>query len=347
MRPCPSLPGTRPGGAFAVAVRAALAVAAALGAGGPAQAGEWSVEVQPVFLEIYGHDQHVLTVHRLDSGAGSDEKTGVLLDTDSELQYRTEIRWARPNWTWGLDFLWVRASQNAGPLTASPSGAIDEVAFEVADRSFASSDPNAVLFYNILEDTTIESWTLDLYGLKTVAETPSGTLRLQLGLRSADFDNDYRAVVGIRDVGGARLDASSNYDRMTGPLVGLSGEARWGKSALEAYLGQSVVIGAVELTGQARRFTGPFDFGEGATQAFFAEERFRSEKDVAIPITEVRLKWSRALGEHFALGLGLHASAWWEVPVPPGVVPGVDADEDLLENTIVFVGVLGSVKYTF
>ena len=130
MRPCPSLPGKGPGRACAVAARAALAVAAALGAGGPAQAGEWSVEVQPVFLEIYGHDQHVLTVHRLDSDAGSDEKTGVLLDTDSELQYRTEIRWARPNWTWGLDFLWVRASQNAGPLTASPSGAIDEVAFE-------------------------------------------------------------------------------------------------------------------------------------------------------------------------------------------------------------------------
>ena len=140
MRPCPSLPGKRPGRACAVAVRAALAVAAALGAGGPARAGEWSVEVQPVFMEIYGHDQHVLTVHRLDSDAGSDEKTGVLLDTDSELQYRTEIRWARPNWTWGLDFLWVRASQNAGPLTAGPAGAIDEVDGFEAIKALAVGD---------------------------------------------------------------------------------------------------------------------------------------------------------------------------------------------------------------
>jgi hypothetical protein len=241
----------------------------------------------------------------------------------------------------------VRASQSAGPLTANAGGGGEEVVFEVADQGFASTGPNQVLFYNVLEDTTIESWTLDLYGLKTVAETPSTTLRLQLGIRSADFDNDYRAVVGIRDLVGARLDASSNYDRMTGPLVGVAGEVRWGKSTLEGYLGQSVVIGSVQLTGQSRQFTGRFDFAEGAVPAFFAEELLRSEQDVAIPITEVRLEWSRKLGEHLAYGAGVHASAWWDVPVPPGVVPGVDGDEALLENTLVFFGVLGSVKYTF
>jgi hypothetical protein len=344
MRRFPSLQRTRRSRrADRVALGAALALAAAAG---PAHA-DWSVEVQPMFMEIYGHDQHVVTVHRTDPGGTFDDKTAVLLDTDSELQYRTEIRWTRPNWTWGLDFLWVRASQSAGPLTANAGGGGEEVVFEVADQGFASTGPNQVLFYNVLEDTTIESWTLDLYGLRTVAETPATTLRLQLGIRSADFDNDYRSVVGLRDVGGTRLDASSNYDRMTGPLVGLLGEVRFGKSTFEGYLGQSVVIGKVQLTGQSRQFTGTFDFAEGFMPDFFAEEILRSGHDVAIPITEARLKWTRRLGEHFAFGAGINAAAWWDVPVPPGVVPGVDGDEALLENTLVFVGVLASVKYTF
>lgn len=327
----------------AAAVPCLLAAAAALAAAVPAAAGEWSVEVQPVFMEIYGHDQHVLTVHRVDADAGLDEKRAVRLDTESELQYRAELRWARAEWTWGLDFLWVRANQGASVPDASAGGDVDEVVFEVADRGLVSTGPDEALFYGVLEDTTIESWTLDFYGLRTVAETPSTTLRLQLGVRNADFDNDYRAVVGLRGAGGVRLDASSNYDRMIGPLVGLAGEVRVGRGTLEGYLGQSVLLGTVELTGSQREFTGPFS----ETPAFVSQELLRSGEDVAIPVTEARLEWSYPIGEHLALGAGVHGSTWWDVPVPPGIVPIADGDEALHENTLVFFGVLGTVGYTF
>ncbi len=328
---------------FRSAVSAILA-AAALAAGGTAGAGEWSFEVQPLYMEIHGHDQHVLTVHR--AGGGLDEKSAVALDTDSALQYRGELRWAREKWTWGLDFLWVRADQEAAvPTAASSAGEV--VTFEVADRVFTSAGPGETLFYRVLEDTTVESWTLDLYGLRTLAETPDGALRLQLGIRNADFDNDYRAVVGIDGVAGRRLDSSSNYDRMIGPLVGLAGEVRFGRSVLEGYLGQSVVFGSVELTGSGREFTGPFSDSETDPPAFFAQELLRNTQDAAIPITETRIGWAYEFGEHLTVGAGVQASAWWEVPVPPGVVPGPGGDQLLHETTIVFFGVLGTVKYTF
>jgi len=308
---------------------------------------EWTVELAPVYMQAYGHDPHVLTIHEVDSGPAArvDTKTPVALETDDTFAYRGRFQVHRERWTWGVDFLWFVTTQNAGDRAAAAGGALDEVAFEVADRAFVSSAPEEVLYYRVLEDTDLEMWTVDLYGLRTLASTPDGAWRLQLGLRLGDFDNDYHAVVGIQDVAGSRLDASSNYDRMMGPLVGLQGETRFGKHSLAGYLGQSVLFGTAEkLAGLSREFTGPFS----ETPAFFAHESFRrDEVDVAIPISELRLDWRYQLSRRISVGAGVETSVWWDVPVPPGLEPTSGGDQVFSENTIVLAGVLGSVKYTF
>jgi hypothetical protein len=321
-----------------------LLIVLALGLGGAAdaRAADWTVELQPVFMEAYGHDQHVLTVHQITPA--SDTKTAVSLDTGDTFAYRGEFQYHGAQWIWGVDFLWFVTTQNADPRTAA-GGPVDKVAFEVADRTFTSSDPRQVLFYRVLEDTDLELWTLDFYGMKTLAERPESALRLQLGLRLGDFDNDYHAAVGIEGVAGARLDASSNYDRLMGPLVGLAGDAHFGKNSLTGYLSQSVLFGTAEkLTSTRREFTGPF----GPTPAFGDSEGIRREgQDVAIPISELRIKWAYQLTRRISLGAGVHSSVWWDVPVPPGVVPIAGGDSAFHENTIVLVGVLGAVKVTF
>ncbi len=335
---------------FRGAAAAVLALLLAPGTAGPAQAeeeGGWSVELGAVYVEAYGHDQHVLTIHELDLDASPpvDDKTAVSLDTDDTFAYRGEFQYARKTWGLGVDFFWFVTTQNVAPRRAAaggPAGPIDQVVFEVADRRFTSSRPGEVLFYDLLEDTDLEAWTLDLYGTRVLAEGPESAIRLQLGLRLGDFDNDYRAVVGVEGVGGVRLDASSNYDRMMGPLAGLYGEFHRGRNALEGYFGQSLLLGKVEkLTSMSREFTGPFS----ESPAFVASERFRTDQDVAIPITELRLDWRYRITEHLAAGLGAHASAWWDVPVPPGVVPAAGGDQALHENTVVFFGVLAAVKW--
>jgi hypothetical protein len=316
----------------------------------PAARGEgprWTVELAPVYMQAYGHDPHVLTIHEVDFGppVGIDRKTPVSLDTDDSFAYRGEFRHRRERWTWGVDFLWFVTTQNASPRRSSAGGTLDEVTFEAADRSFTSRDAGEVLFYRVLEDTDLEMWTVDLYGLRTLSETPAGAWRLQLGLRLADFDNDYHAVVGIEGTAGSQLDASSNYERLMGPLVGLEGQARFGKSTLTGYLGQSVVFGKAEkLSFLGRDFFGPFS----ETPAFHSQEVFRRDDvDVAIPISELRIDWRYQLTRRLSLGAGVQTSVWWDVPVPPGLVPGPSGDQAFAENTIVLAGVLGSVKYAF
>ncbi len=165
---------------------------------------------------------------------------------------------------------------------------------------------------------------------------------MQFGLRFGDFDNDYFAVVGEREVDGTELGASSNYAVMAGPLVGLGGDVRAGRNYIKGYIGQSVLIGSAELSNSSSDFTGPV-----GTPTPVSQQTFSKEQDVAIPITEFRVKWTYGLSKMVALGLGANTSVWWDVSVPPGVIPIEGGDEVLHENTIVFFGLVAAVELTF
>lgn len=330
-----------------------LLAALALTAGPPAFAGgRWSVSFEPLYVSVNGHDQHVLTVREGDLGAApaTDSREAVLLKTNGNLAPRLVVRWERPSWTFGADVFWFVTKHALTGRTASATGAGDRLAFEVADRDFVSTAPSEMLSFQILEDTELAAWNVDLYALRTLAETPTSSLALQLGMRNADFDNDYRAVVGIVGAGGRRIDASSNYGRMIGPLVGLVGTIEQGRGRFEAYLGQSLVFGEAELTNRARDFRGALETAvpvEGEIDSAFTDIRFRALDDVAIPISELRLGWRYRLGKRFELGAGMSVSVWWDVPVPPGVIPSTaGASSELLENTMVYSGLSAAIKMT-
>jgi hypothetical protein len=341
---------TRRRGLFDVALPGVLVIIVALGLGGASFAGDgkWSVRLEPMYMEVYGHDQHVLTIHEIDFGSTPqlDNRTAVNLDTDAGTAIRAELQYTKEKWGWGVDVFSLLTSQGVPDQSAAadgPSGPINQVVFETADRSYMSADPSQVLYYNVLEDTSLQMWTVDFYGIRTLADKPNSGIDLQFGIRFGDFDNDYRAVVGLRDAGGTRYDASSNYPRMQGPLVGLSGNVQWGKSSVQGYIGQSLLIGNVELTHTSRDFFGPF----GDEPAFFAQERLHTEKDVAIPITEFRVNWTYKVSKLLSLGVGANTSAWWDVPVPPGVTPIENGNQMLSENTLVLFGLAGAVVFTF
>lgn len=147
---------TKAFGRLALAVLPILWISAARS---PAHAAEqgWSLLFEPTLMDAYGHDQHVLTVHERDLGATPtlDRRTPVTLDTESGFAPRFEVRYGWEEWGLGLDFFWFDTSQGRPSQTAT-AGAVDEVVFEVSDRSFVSDDPGEVLVFEVLEDTDIK-----------------------------------------------------------------------------------------------------------------------------------------------------------------------------------------------
>lgn len=316
----------------------------AAAAAAPAAAGDWTLNLVPLQMEISGHDPHVLTLHRLDVAGAVDDKRAVALETDGGPAYRVEFQYHREAWSWGVDFFWFNTQQKVADLAVAAAGPGAPVEFEVADRTFTSTGPGETLFYRVLEDTDVAAWTVDFYALRTLAETDRSAVRLQLGVRNADFDNDYRAIVGVEGSRGLRFDASSNYGRLVGPVVGLLGEVRAGRHRFEGYLGQSLIMGDAELTSFRREFVGPFS---DTDLTVVGTEVLRRDEEVAIPISEARLRWSFDVTRWLALGLGADTAVWWDVPVPPGVAPIPGGDELLNENTLVFFGLAATAKLTF
>jgi hypothetical protein len=340
---------TRSGGKFAVTVLATLLLTAALMAGASSHAaeGKWTLKLEPMYISVYGHDQHVLTIRTTDNDPtpAVDNRTAVNLDVDGGLSYRFECQYNRGQWGAGIDFLWFtteHARQSHTAAAEGPSGTVDVVVFQVADREFRSTDPSEVLYYNVLDDTDLETWTADFYGMRTLTGTPGSGLSMQFGLRLADFDNDYHAVVGIHDGSGSHLDASSNYGALMGPRVGLAADIHHGRNHVSGFIGQSILIGSAELTNVSSGFTGAAD-----APSYTDRETLRSDLDVAIPVTDFRLKWTYRISKNVALGIGANTSAWWDVPVPPGIIPVEGGEDALHENTIVFFGLLGTVELTF
>ena len=322
-----------------------LALALLSGWGGAAGAGEWTIEIEPLLMEAYGHDQHVLTTHELSFGGGSlsDRQDAVSIETNSGGAYRGKFLYARGRWSWGVEYLWFNTSQDSPDRTAAAAGGGDGVGFEIAGRLYFSNSPDEVLYHRVLEDTDLAIWTLDLHARRVLAEGPDSGISLLFGLRIGDFDNDYRAVTGLEGVAGTRQDASSNYGAMYGPLVGLAARARRGKHRFDGYLSQSVLLGTADLSSRARDFLGP----EVAEPQAFVDETFSQSRDVAIPISELRLKWGYQLTRRLGVNLSASAAAWWDVPVPPGVVPVFDGGRMLNENTIVFFGLGAGLRTTF
>ena len=328
------------------AIRVALVAVllASLSAPSVAAEGRWSLRLEPIYMQVSGHDRPVVDIRQAGSGSGVGDK--VTLTTDSGMAYRTQIQYRRTKWGFGVDFLWFKTTQSADEprLSATgPPGAAPAISLAVPDRVFTSTGPDEVLFYNVLEDTALATWSWDTYAIRTLSAREDRTIDLQFGLRICDFDNDYRAAVGVEDVRGSRLDSSSNYPALPGPIVALAVEFRRGSHTFEGYLGQAVVFGDVELDARTRDYLG--SFSENPDPPFIDDDRLQTTESETVPITDLRLKWRYRLTRRLSLGAGINSSTWWGLSVPPGVEPGgPGASRQFHESDLTFWGVTALIQ---
>ncbi|MGH8442164.1 MAG: hypothetical protein ACRETF_04585 [Nevskiaceae bacterium] len=304
-----------------------------------ASAADWTLRVDAPWMNVGGHDQHALTVRNRDTSGTPAIDRSVAFDATvpSGLNFGLAVKRMDGGSGWGFDFIYFGATADKIRQTAAGS-ATNEVTFTASDQSYSSTAPGTVLYYDLREDNRLEVWTADAYYQRALA----AGLELQLGVRFGDFDNDYRAVIGIENVEGTFFDNESNYPRMMGPLVGLGGTLGEGRSRIEGYLGQSLITGRASLRYSSQHFTGTPAAPTVDDRRFFSDY-----VQVAIPITELRLRYHYRLTERLTLSTGVSSQAWWDVPVPPGVTPDPNAGQTLQENTVVFYSVLASAEWRF
>lgn len=321
------------------ALLVAAGVTSELGSSARAEDDRWSFRVGLSYVDAGGHDPHVLSVDGPASGSGAHS-----LETESDIGRYLGVRHrSGEKWSWGADFSWFTGAQDLPARTAAADANGAPIVFEITDREFISSGPAQVVFFRRLGDTDMNAWTLDVYASRRLWRGPRGGLQLLLGVRNADFDNDNHFVAGIEGAGGARIDASSNYDRMIGPLAGLELDREWGRSHFTLTFTQSVVQGDAELSVGQSDFIGPFVDG---SEEIVNQRDFRQSESVTIPITDLSVRWSYPASRRVTYGLGLGVSRWNDVAVPPGVRPTGSLDT-LYESTITFYGLVAAVELGF
>ena len=321
-------------------MRARTLTAALLAASAPpvlADDDRWSIDVETVAIDASGNDRRVLVDRAIGAG-GAAAETSQSLDAASSFGYRAEVRRAGDRWTFGVDFLVYRTDQETPSRTGAAGGAVDLRTYVVGGGGQVSShDPSERLYFVLLSDTTIELWAADFLASRVLLTRDTSALSFGFGLRAADFDNDYHSVVGLEEIGGLRLDASSNYDRMHGPVVALSGHLVLGRNRFEGYLGQALVFGDVELSSGLREFVGPPELDVDVDFPAIRADGFNRVESASIPMTELRLAWRYWFNDHLGVGAGGMVAAWWDLPVPPGVDAGTMLDT-LDEETITLYG---------
>ena len=335
-------PPSRPGSGIRTAVLFALLFASPLVVSSEDESSSgdraWRIRIEPTFIDAGGHDPHVLDV------TGSGGTTAVSLETDSGVGHQAHFRRNRSSsrWGWGVDFFWFTGAQNRARTNVA-TGAGDAVTYRVPGAEFTSTGPGEVLYYERQPDTDMNAWVLDFYALRDAFASGDRKGHWLLGVRSADFDSDYHAAVGVQGVGGTFFDAFSNYGRMHGPLVGLTVETTRGRQRFEGQIAQSIVFGDADLLMVQSGFEGEFI---DENQNFLTQRTFSRSETVSIPITDLRLRWVVEASRSLSLGLGAAASHWAGVSVPPGVRPSADIDA-VYESSITFIGLSALVEVNF
>lgn len=305
----------------------------------------WSLQVDPMYMEVFGNDIHAVDITGTTFGPPEQSSTeGVDLEMDGDFAIRGEIRYMANQWGFGANGFWF-----------NPDGDIDRVvtlgAFDEVDLTFPQDllggatlpldGDQAVL----RGDNDLEVWSADFYGIRTLAEKPASNIHMLAGLKIGGLETDFRGrgelgttAAGVFTVTDrATSDAWSDTNTLVGPLIGVAADATYGRHRVKGLLQQSMLFGDVDLS--HRLVT---DFGaDGVTDEVAI---FRKTEDVGIPVTELQVKYLYDVTPDVSLGFGGFGSVWWDAPVAPGTDLSASIFGQAHEETLVFLGAMGSIE---
>ena len=307
----------------------------------------WEIQVIPMWMWVGGFDEHVGDV--VEGTFTNPDGTELIafnhkpinLEMDSNVTGRVELTFRRDQWGFGVSgwFFLTDEDESGGVTTPSPAAIPgflnsvsmwDAIFLPLAD-DFTSSGAAPFSFF---ADAELNTFTFDIFGLRTLAEKPASRIDLLAGLKLGWLDMEVNQGLATRGFFGDPPPGDLFYEFLSansaadsdflgiGPMVGFAGDATWERFRVKAFITQSVLAGEADLDGvwkgnveggEADSFGGPFT----PAGRLRGDVRFSKEETVFIPVTEAQIKVKYEITENIAIGLAGFASIWIDAPAPP------------------------------
>lgn len=352
--------------------------------------GKWSIQIEPMWMDVKGNDVHVGDVFNYmeDTRVIPIMRYGasfspINLDMKDRITLRAEVNYRKNQWGFGLSGWWFNTDASVSGRVTTPPGTPPTLIYVSGVRMW---DHTIMPVINELEASRFSPvdywakndlgvWTIDISGIRTLAEKKDSNIDLTFGLKLGQLDNNRNEGQRQREFiyhlfgTGRHSDSSltgeskskADYGLMAGPALGLSGKAKYKAFGLEGLLNQSLLIGSVEQSGNFRGIDdewvvtgpvgGPFT-RVGRVEYFEGNFPFSKKETVALPVTEAKLKLSYDVTNNVSIGLGGFASIWWNAPVAPkwsmpAEFLGGGAGWRLQERTLTFYGGMLALNLRF
>lgn len=360
-----------------------------------AEEGKWSIQLEPMWMDVKGNDLHVGDVFKYREEWHAPTMTltyGVTyepinLDMNDKLTLRTEITYRKNQWGLGISGWWFNTDDSVtGRVTTPPEEFIPTgwIFYVNGVRMWDHSilpvrndlDPSGFSPVDYWAKSEVGVWTVDLFGIRTLAEKKNSHIDLTFGLKLGSPDNEreegqsMRAFVynwfgaGLHWDNRITLESKSeaDYGLMIGPVIGLQGKVKYKRIGLEGLLNQSILIGRVKQSGTwtdiddiwivSGPVGGPFT---PVRQYDYLEGKFPFSKSetYAIPVTEAKLKFLVDVAKNVSIGIGGFTSIWWNAPLAPKwSIPGdwiwrEGTGWRLQRETLVFYGGMCALNIRF
>jgi hypothetical protein len=266
---------------------------------------KWRLHLELMVTNVRGADQQVgSTVMRDESGPIPLETSSVIqseLDTD----FSARLTWEWTPGRWGLSVTgWVYdgadGDDRRNVSSDSANGIETLLRTEALLPEFVVSDTGV----DLLATNHFELASVEISGSRDLAVGERSRFFATAGLRLAYLkDNRVDVLTGPTT---ALHRGTSEADILAGPIIGFHGRAQWRKHRVEGYLTQSVVFGNVNEDAE-------YNLG-GASPV---RSLWSDSREIALPITDIDIRWSYDLWRRVSLGVGYFASIWWDAPLAP------------------------------
>jgi len=345
---------------------AATALATEAPAAAPANEWTFGIQLEPMYVKMYGYEPDVLDVYSLDGPGGEENPDSTTdLDFDGGAAVRGEVNARRGEWGLGATGFWFDSDGSAsdeGTESRYPNDDtyfVDPSGFAIwtIDTSCCGNER-----FDFTADAEMQVWSLDLYAFWSPYSTESTDVRLLFGAQLGGLDTDYDSTLTrLTNSGfGNHVDFSSRakMDILAGPMIGVTAEHQLGRFRFEGLLTQSVLFGKADL----RSVASDRHISDFMVTVDHVQQTFDWDRTAVIPVTDIRLKAMFDVTQNLSIGIGFFSSMWWNADTPPNLWPRdyTDGFESALlvpekvenlhgkkRDNLFFIGGLGAVEFRF